>query len=348
MIHHILNKIHIPVLSLCLVLAFTACDDWTDIEGLDINQQNPTESNPELYAQYLESLRTYKQNDHKVVYAWFNNSEKSPVSRGQHMSDLPDSLDVVSLLHPDELADFEMKEMEAIRTDKGTKVVYSISYETIKKTYEQMVKEQTALNESYVAPVFVTYLNESVANELIPATTYNYDGIIMGYKGAGTIYMTEAEKAVYQANQEAFLSAITTWQTANSSKMLVFEGNPQNLLNKSILSSCKHIILNTSDMTTSGALSLAALMALTDGVPSDKFVVATKTASLDTTDKKTGYFDNGERSVIESAYWVTQQESTYTKAGLGIYDIQNDYYNPSTTYQYAKEAINIMNPAPIK
>lgn len=348
MIHSFINKIHLPVLSVLITFVFTTCSDWTDIEGVAINQQSPSGSNPERYAQYLESLRAYKQREHYVVYAWFDNSRKAPYSRGQHLSDLPDSLDVVSLKRPDGLAGFETEEMEAIRKDKGTKVVYDISYEAIRKTYEQLVKEETALDENYKAPEFSTYLEETVRNELLPATTYNYDGIIVGYKGAGTIYMTEQEKAEYRKNQEAFLSAITTWKAANSSKMLAFEGNPQNLQDKSILSSCEHIILNTPDVTSAGALSLAALQALTDGVPSTGFVVAARTVSLDTTDKTTGYHDSGERAVIESAYWVTRQENVYTKAGLGIYDIQNDYYNPTLIYPNVRKAINIMNPAPIK
>jgi hypothetical protein len=348
MIHNFLNKIHLPILSVLIAFVFTACDDWTDIKGININQQSPSESDPERYAQYLESLRAYKQTEHYVVYAWFDNSGKTPYSRGQHLSDLPDSLDVVSLMYPDKLADLEIEEMEAIRTDKGTKIVYNISYETIEKTYGQLVKEETAKDENYQAPEFITYLREAVQHELLPAATYNYDGIIVGYKGAGTIYMTETKKAEYQKSQEAFLSVMTAWKAANSGKMLAFEGNPQNLLDKSILSSCEHIILNTLDVTSTGALSLAALQALTDGVPPTKFVVAARTASLDTADKTTGYHDNSERAIVESAYWVTKQENTYAKAGLGIYNIQNDYYNSTLIYQYARKAINIMNPAPIK
>jgi hypothetical protein len=348
MIHNFINKIHLPALSVLVAFAFTACEGWTDIEGVEINQQSPSGNNPKLYAQYLESLRAYKQTEHYVTYAWFDNSVKVPYSRGQHLSDLPDSLDVVSLIYPDRLAFFELQEMEDIRTNKGTKVVYGISYETIRKTYEQTVKEKTAEDANYKAPEFTTYLTETVQKELLPAATYNYDGIIVGYKGAGIVYMNEAEKTEYLKNQEAFFSAITAWKTANTNMMLVFEGNPQNLSDKSILSSCEHIILNTLDATSTGTLSLAALQALADGVPSTKFIVAARTVSLDTTDKTTGYHDNGERAIIESAYWVAKRENAYAKAGLGIYHIQNDYYNSNLIYQYARKAINIMNPAPIK
>lgn len=335
-------------LALGVAAAFVSCGDWTEPRSIGLDEADIEKDHPELYARYLASLRQYRQADHKAVYAWFDNSEKAPFSRGQHISSVPDSVDVVSLLHPDDLADFEVREMEALRNDKGMKIVYGISYETIRKGYEQMVKEQMAEDENYEAPEFIPYLKERVEVELAPAAKYGYDGIIIGYKGAGTIHMTAEEKAEYKANQEAFLGVITTWLSSNSGKTLALEGNPQNLLDKSILASCEHIILNTLDLRSEGALSVEALMATTDGVPADRFIVAARTVSLDVTDKTTGYYENGGRAVIEAAYWVTEQQSGFTKAGLGIYNIQNDYYNPSATYRYAREAINIMNPAPVK
>ena len=66
------------------------------------------------------------------MYAWFDNSEKKSVSRAQHLVDLPDSLDVVSLLCPDNLSDWEIREMSEIQMEKGTKVIYDISFDSIK------------------------------------------------------------------------------------------------------------------------------------------------------------------------------------------------------------------------
>jgi len=45
---------------------------------------------------------------------------------------------------------------------------------------------------------------------------------------------------------------------------------------------------------------------------------------------------------------VTEPSAEFTKAGLAIENMQNDYYNATNTYQYVREAINIMNPAPKK
>ena len=69
------------------VLALSACSDWTDSESIKLKEPGIDEQSPELYAKYLKNLQEYKNSDHKIVYGWFDNSEKVPFSRGQHMSD---------------------------------------------------------------------------------------------------------------------------------------------------------------------------------------------------------------------------------------------------------------------
>jgi len=336
------NKILILLLWIAAgSLIFTSCDEWTEDESVTINQP----ANPD-YDAYLSYLREYKNSDHKWVYAWFDNSEKAPFSRGQHMYDVPDSVDVVCLMYPEELAPFETEEMAMLQHNKGTKVVYSISYDVIKKDYDQMVKEEAEVNPAYVAPLFSAYLVENVKTLLMLSESYNYDGIIVGYNGQSTAYMSEEEKEAYLANQSVFINQVTSWYGNNSGKMLVFEGNPQFLSDNSILSSCKHIILNTLSAAYANELSVYAQEAIVQGMPIDRFIVSVNATSIDPADKNTGYYGE-DRATIEAAYWVTEKAEGYTKAGLGIYNIQNDYYNIAEVYQYAKESINIMNPAPV-
>ena len=106
-----MKNIFIAVFCLAGITCFSACDDWTEIENVDINTPGMQEQNPAAYAKYLQNLIAYKSSDHKVVYAWFDNSEKTPFSRGQHISDTPDSLDVISMMYPAELAEFELADM---------------------------------------------------------------------------------------------------------------------------------------------------------------------------------------------------------------------------------------------
>jgi hypothetical protein len=237
------------------------------------------------------------------------------------------------------LAEFELEDIANVH-EKGTKVFYSISYDNILKEHTDKVKEGTETS------AFSAYLSAEL-NRLI-ALEAPFDGIVAEYRGSNPIYMSEADKAEAKANQDTFFGVISNWKSANSGKQLVFQGYPANLIGQSVLSSCDHIILITNDVTDVAQLGIEALQALmADGVPADRFIVSASTVSLDTTDKTTGYY-NALRALSEAAYWVTEPSAEFTKAGLAIENMQNDYYNATNTYQYVREAINIMNPAPKK
>lgn len=312
----------------------------TDIESIELNRPGLDEQSPELYAKYLHNLNEYKQSDsHKVTYAWFDNSVKTPYSRGQHISDVPDSLDVVSVMYPADLAEFELQDMAAVRT-KGTKVVYTISFDKIQKEYADKVVEGTETG------TFAAYLQAEVDRLL--GYEASFDGIIAEYKGKNPIFMTEEEKTEAKAGQDTFFSAIMNWKSSHSDKMLTFQGYPENLMGQNVLQDCRHIILVTDKLDDVQQLSLVVRKAMISAdVPTDRFVVAVSTVSMDTTDGKTGYFGD-RRAMKEAAYWVTESSADYTRAGIAIYNIQNDYYSADAIYPCVKEAINIMNPAPIK
>ena len=84
----------------CSIVALSACSEWTETESIVLEENGVNQQNPAAYAKYLENLANYKKSDHKVTYGWFDNSEKTPYTRGQHLADVPDSLDAVVLNTP--------------------------------------------------------------------------------------------------------------------------------------------------------------------------------------------------------------------------------------------------------
>lgn len=338
----------------CLLLGFSAisCSDWTDAESVTINQPTISEQNPELYAQYLESLRNYKNSEHKYVYAWFNNKEKKPFSRSHHLTTLPDSIDVVSLMHPDTLAQFELDEMEQLRKDKGTKFVFSMDFEAIKLIYEGRVADMknaaTAEGETTAPkmPEFVEFLVDTVNQTLPLVKKYNFDGISIAYKGKSILHMTKIEKAQYINYEAAFIGIAKDWHERNKDKMIVFEGYPQNLLDKSVLASCKHIVIPCMAAKAASKLTYELISASVEGVPTDKFIVAVDAASVDKEDKKTGFWGDGEtRAISGAAQWVAGSHAGIAVAGLGIRNVNNDYFNNAFIYTYTRNAISTINPS---
>ena len=326
--------------ALLPTLAVSLMASCTDVESIELNRPGLDEQSSELYAKYLKNLNDYKESEsHKVAYAWFDNSVKNPYSRGQHLSDVPDSLDVVSVTEPADLAEFELKDMATVRA-KGTKVVYTISFDNIRKEYADKVIEGTETG------AFSAYLQAEL-NRLLGYEA-SFDGIIAEYKGSNPIYLSDEAKAEAKAEQDAFFTAIMNWKSSHADKMLSFMGYPENLMGQNVLTECRHIILMTDKLEDVQQLSLVVRKAMiSSDVPDDRFVVAVSTISMDVTDGKTGYFGK-KRAMKEAAYWVTEHSSDYTRAGIAIYNIQNDYYNADAIYPCVKEAINIMNPAPIK
>ena len=84
----------------CLVLLFTAtaCSDWTETEGKNIDKllAGADAAQAKAYEAYLENLRAYKKTDHPVTFGWFGGwNGESPASRCLY--NLPDSTDFVSL-----------------------------------------------------------------------------------------------------------------------------------------------------------------------------------------------------------------------------------------------------------
>lgn len=261
------------------------------------------------------------------------------------MSDLPDSIDIVILTHPEELVPFEREEIKILK-DKGTKVAYAVSYDDIKAKYdeEQITASQIQMKENS-ENTFDGFLREEVKKQLAYSETF--DGVIIKFNGKNPKYMTDEDRVSYEATQEVFFNTISEWEKENKNKFLSFQGKPQNIIKKEQLSRFLHIIIEFYQVTDVNKFSLTIQDCLEPGVPTDRFIMAVSTPSLDSSDTTTGYLGK-ELATIETAYWITSISSEYNKSGIAIDNVQNDYYQTNGTYRNVKEVINIMNPAPIK
>lgn len=345
------------ILGGCMALG--ACSDWIGIEGVDIKQSSIEEQNPELYAKYLENLRQYKKMEHKITYVQFDNTRKGYQNRADHLTDLPDSIDIVSLASP-ELTSDEVKEMNQIREDKGTKVIYTIKYTDIETAYitkypdtnEASIHHGTFLEENGEAldNQFQGFMNDYMDKALALFDQYEYDGINICYSPKNTAHMEEEKQLIEQERQNAFMKKISAWKNGHKNTMLVFEGNLVFLTDKTILDDCTYLIVDATDVITMEGLTSAVRMMVIDGIPVDRFIVCVPTFSLDQNDRETGYFidnrGNSVSAVQATAYWALTPEKGLGKVGIGIYHVKNDYYNSGFVYPNVRIAINTMNPSP--
>ena len=135
-------KYLMPVMLACSMMQFS-CSDWTDPESINIHTPSMEEQNPELYAQYLESLNNFKATDHQVVIVSVNNVSTVTTSRSQHLTDMPDSLDYICLNNTMEVNQANISEMKEVRR-LGTKVLGLVDFDAIESTWKKILEEEAA------------------------------------------------------------------------------------------------------------------------------------------------------------------------------------------------------------
>ena len=218
-------KLTIKHIIPCLVaaLSLASCDDWTDVEALDVIDPTIENTNPELYAKYLAALRQYKQTEHKVTYAWFDNSVKNTYSRAHHVSDVPDSVDVISLMSPADIMDTELAEIKQVREQKGTRFIYDIDFDAIRADYNSYIEQFAAENpDGEEEPVAINdYLLEAISTQLSYCSRYEFDGICYRFTGKHTLHLTKDELNEYLAQAGIFAGYLMDWHRRNADKMLV-------------------------------------------------------------------------------------------------------------------------------
>lgn len=343
------NIKHIFQSVFCLSAVFLLCNCETDVENIGINEPDISRQNGELYNQYLSNLRDYKAAVHKTVVAYFDNSAKQPYSQGQTLVAAPDSIDYLVVTSPANTTEAEMVQMDELRAKKATKVLYSISFESIQSDYNALLKDFEA-NPDNAGKTFISFNNflvDSVRTAFTYCSKFNYDGIVMAYQGKAKLYMTEEEKVRYTGYENDFIGIATDWVQRNTNPIIFFQGKPQNVIDQTIFSLAKYIILPCTDQTSESGMAKTVFMAAAEGVPTSKFIPMVSMTSLDATDKKMGYW-GATLAVTGGARWVAAPHDGLSTAGLAIDHANNDYYHANFTYPTVRQAIGIINPSIIK
>lgn len=330
--------------ALLMAFSMESCD--TDHEPVKVKTPGISNQNPELYARYLSALRTYKSGKHKIVFGWFDNSEKIPASQGQNIIAVPDSLDYLVLTLPENLNDRELSEMKEIKEKKGIHTLFEINFIRIKEDYDAK-KEAFEDNPDNAGKIFNldfrTYLVDKVQKRLKLCSTFNYDGVVMTFYAKTKLYMTEKEKTAQRTLENIFLGIAKDWKQRHPDKVLALAGKPQNVDDKSVFDLCEYIIIPCQASTSASDIVYSINKAVVEGVPNNKIIPLVSMYSKDKTDTKTGYWGKS-LSVLGTAKLAAQQHTDYQIIGLAIDNANNDYYHVRFVYPTIREAISIMNP----
>jgi uncharacterized protein (UPF0333 family) len=352
------------ILLLVIIAAgfFTACSEWTETESLPIETKSISELNSALYQEYLDNLRNYKNSNHPILLGWFDNSNKTFVSRVMHIADVPDKTDVISLLSPDNLSNIELEEMQELR-EKATKVIYTIDCHQFRRDVDAQNleiteqntagAEEAALNGTPFTPtpliVFTEVLPAFLDQQLALLDKFKYDGFSIHYIGKTSAFLTNEAKAEMQDVQNTIVSKVTSVISQNAGKLFIFEGTPEYMLNKEFLTLFDYIMIRTHTKIAITDVIQTVLLATVPGVPTDRLLVSASSVFVDDTDTALGSIlgADGEptNAILETARWIETPDSAFKKAGMGVWYINKDYYYPDQPYKNVQDAIDIMNPS---
>ena len=362
------NNIFKTLFLAAAAISFASCSEWTEPESVGFHYTTLEEKNPDLYKAYFQSIRDYRDSDHKVVIAKFDNKATAPAGRAEHITCLPDSVDYIILYNPEVSATIAC-EMAEVRELKGQKVLYQIEYKAIENEYKAYVEawndaHQPAEGEEEEVPSdpadtlisLNNYVSDAVKARTAYLAEYGYDGVNIVYSSRNPASCTEDALDELKAAQAAFLAPIAEALASCPDALVFFEGTPQYILeNVEIVENADYLIIPATGAVNEYELSYELGLANRHGnIPSDRFVVLVTTRSLVDPALTDGTFSGTDRNgkemtaIIGAAEWTAKSTSGVVKAGIAVENAQNDYFNLSEVYYNIREAISIMNPSPIK
>ena len=362
------NNIFKTLVLAAAAISFASCSEWTEPESVGFHYTTLEEKNPGLYKAYFQSIRDYRDSEHKVVIAKFDNKATAPAGRAEHITCLPDSVDYIILYNPEVSATIAC-EMAEVRELKGQKVLYQIEYKAIENEYKAYVEawndaHQPAEGEEEEVPSdpadtlisLNNYVSDAVKARTAYLAEYGYDGVNIVYSSRNPASCTEDALDELKAAQAAFLAPIAEALASCPDALVFFEGTPQYILeNVEIVENADYLIIPATGAVNEYELSYELGLANRHGnIPSDRFVVLVTTRSLVDPALTDGTFSGTDRNgkemtaIIGAAEWTAKSTSGVVKAGIAVENAQNDYFNLSEVYYNIREAISIMNPSPIK
>ena len=300
---------------LLALLATASCSDWTDQKTVDIDPQHAKEQNPELWARYMETLRTYRQSKHFVTYGSFDNSAEKSKNEGDYLRSLPDSLDIVTPTHPESLTSYDCEDILLLQ-EKSIKVLYLVDY----------TAQMPALTD---AAKLGAWLDKAVA----AASQLGMNGFPI--KGTPLYGGTEAEQAARREAAKLIVSKLST--AVGDGKLLVFEGDPA-FMDAADLNKLDYVVLNTATITSAVDLKLYVAGVIENfSIPKEKLLLSAKI-------NEKLVDEEGEKldAVTEMTNRVV---SLGPVGGLAIYALGDDYYHTKMNYETSRLAIQIMNPS---
>ncbi|MDH6311190.1 hypothetical protein M2451_004121 [Dysgonomonas sp. PFB1-18] len=329
------NFIYTIILLLFVPVAFVACDDWTEVET--VNVQHPNEKTGE----YLTDLKAYKSVmfDRQVAFGWFGGWTASGPSLRTRLSSVPDSVDIVALWgnmwHRDKMTPEKIEDLKYVRETKGTRVLVTTLLAWVGKEFPDIPEEDWPEGQEGL----IAYA-EALAKEVIDlgfdGLDIDYEPTIGGYEDVRDCPRGE-DMVVFVKELGKYLGP-----KSGTGKLLVIDG--QNSLLPAEVADYFNYAIGQNYTRSSNSSLQSDYNGIRTIFRPEQYIITENFESY-WRDGGVGFShpDLGTiRSLKGMALWSPTQGR---KGGCGTYHMEYEYMHSDNDYKYLREAIQIMNPS---
>lgn len=396
-----MNKLYKIALGLVTVaLFFTACKSWTEVEPLKVETpailsqlrerdlkkwaeerdlQNKENLDAEewnkkvalMYDRYWEAVRQYKNSDHAIVYGWFGGWSATQGMPASFLSNLPDSVDMVSLwggTAPFDKDSNKAKDLKYAQEVKGLKVLLCWQNSAVGLGLpggrQAIIDKVNSLSEAQKTERYgagKTEVQQRVMEYAFQLTDFieahGLDGYDIDYEpnvgnhGSGYHEFTPSGNPEWINNMKLFIQTMGRMygpKSGREGKIFIIDGELNTMRNyfPDMGVYFDYFISQAYRQRSASSLQGRILEATgIEGYKPEKHIVA------DEFEKNGGWTVGGEGSSAqdvkngttmaeEKARWVVN--STPRKGGWAAYHIELEY---PANYKYVRRVIQIQNPS---
>ena len=328
------------ITALCLLITVTVvgCSSWTEADPVSLPQTQFHSLTPQQEADLIK----YKNSDHKIFFAWMNYSPATS-SMQTRLRGIPDSLDIVSFFTGYVNNEQNRSDVKFLQEHRGTKVLLTMWPEHYFSTSGEGTNNLDSMK------VYAKNLVDSIF-------TWGLDGFDLDYEPwfGGDAYTTEMMRTFIDVMSKYMgPKCDKEYQVNGKHKLLVVDGQ---WLDKDYADRFDYFIGQAYNAGSEYSLNYRLEGKSQDygkGFPNEKRIFCEWTSQVGNAFGHGGVSYQYKDEEIPSLWGMAHFAVDKGTAGCGAYVLQFAYAEgnhlnkpvPPNNYFYARQAIQIMNPA---
>ena len=156
--------------------------------------------------------------------------------------------------------------------------------------------------------------------------------------------MSANEQSAQIALEKTVFDAVNEWKSQHTDKEFIYKGVPYFVSTDKFLDQSSYVILPTQTALSKSNLALQYNEAMSAADPKWKIILMAYLPSLKPDESALGYFQDKSLAGVGTAEFVKSTAGNQEIHGVGLLNLQYDYYNILKSYEKSRQVIGILNP----